>query len=392
MDHPYKVILFANTDWYLYNFRLPLAKALRSLGYDVILVSPPGSYADRLSRAGFRWVSFEFRRFGLNPISELRTLVALMRLYRNERPDLVHHFTIKCVLYGSIAARIVGVRSVVNAVTGLGYVFVDERWQARLMRPIVRVLYRLALGTSQVIFQNRDDQRRFREGRLVPDDQAHLVRGSGVDTSRFFPAEGRQTGEKRTVLFASRLLRAKGIYEFLAATARLRVKFSNVEFCVAGDVELDNPDSVTTKTLDQWRSEGKVKCLGHRDDMDVFLRKVDVVVLPSYREGVPRILVEAAASGLPLVATDVPGCREIVRHGENGILVPVKDIPALAGAMETLLRDDDLCRRMGEKSREIACAEFNIDRVILETFQVYAAAGADVSRPTKDIGRSAKFG
>lgn len=373
-----KVLLAANTDWYLYNFRLPLAEALRGHGHEVVLVSPPGRYASRLVEAGFRWIPFPFRRFGVNPFSELRTLVRWLRLYRRERPDLVHHFTIKCVLYGSIATRLAGIRSVVNGVTGLGYVFIKREWRARMLRPIVGVLYRLALGGTHIIFQNEDDRRRFRETGLVSASRSHLVRGSGVDIRRLVPCGRECGGQRRTVLFASRLLWAKGIGEFVEAARLVRRNYPDVVFRIAGDVDQENPDTVSLAVIEQWKAEGQVEFLGHRDDMQFLLQQADVVVLPSYREGVPRILVEAAACGLPLVAADVPGCRDIVRHGMNGFLVPVRDSGALARAIETLLADDDLCLKMGEVSRKIACEEFSEERVISETLEVYRAAGLDI--------------
>jgi glycosyltransferase involved in cell wall biosynthesis len=366
-----KVLLFANTDWYLYNFRLPLAEAIRADGHDVILMSPPGRYGESLNNTGFRWIPFPLSRHGLNPFGDFLTLLRLTSRYRKESPDLVHHFTIKCVLYGSFAARLAGVDFVVNAVPGLGHLFIDNSMHSRLVRPIVKVLYRFALRSTQVIFQNPDDQRIFLEKGLVSYRNSHLIRGSGVDTMRFKPSNNKRPG-KKFVLLASRLLWSKGLAEYVEAARIIRRSTENVIFMIAGESDAGNPASVPVSVIEEWRRGGDVEILGHRDDMERLLAMTDIVALPSYYgEGVPKILLEAAASGLPLIASDTPGCREIVRHGMNGLLVPARDTQALVEAIKTLISDDDLCRRFGMKSREIACEEFAQTRVLNDTLTVY---------------------
>lgn len=369
-----KIILFANTDWYLYNFRLPLARAIRSRGHEVVLVSPPGEYGARLLNEGFRWVQFPVGRKSFNPFTELSAILKLVKLYRSERPDLVHHFTIKCVLYGSLAARMTGGARVVNSVTGLGHVFTDDGPAMRVMRPFVRGLYRIALKGSRVIFQNPDDLRLFESNNLLEGcEKVHLIRGSGVDVQRFVPSDRAGERQTRRVLFASRLLWTKGLGEFVEAAGIVRGRMPESVFQIAGDSDSGNPASIPRDVLDGWNRQGNVRVLGHQDNMETLLRQADVVVLPSYREGLPRILLEAAARGLPLVAADVPGCREIVRHGVNGLLVPVKDSIALAEAIMALLSDEELRAQMGRESRRVACKEFSQERVIEETLAVYDA-------------------
>jgi len=369
-----KALLFANTDWYLYNFRLPLAKALRSGGYDVVLLSPPGDYARLLTQEGFRWIGFPLSRKGVNPLRELAALWRLVELYRLERPDLAHHFTIKCVLYGGIAARCSGTRAIVSSVTGLGHVFITHSWLNRLLRPAVSLVYRFVLGRSQVIFQNPDDRREFLRLSLVEEARSHLIRGSGVDTEYFLPPADARGERPLTVLMVGRLLREKGVREFVEAAAMVRKQLPGVQFLLAGESDPGNPSSIDPNVVAEWRGRGDVSFLGHRPDIRDLIHAADLAVLPSYREGMPRSLLEAAACGLPLVATDVPGCREIVSNGVNGLLVPPLDSKRLAEAIIQLLGNRDRREAMGKRSRAIACELFSQDRVIRETMAVYAGA------------------
>jgi glycosyltransferase involved in cell wall biosynthesis len=367
-----KVLLIANTDWYLFNFRLPLARAIRARGLEVVLVSPPGRYTSRLEQQGFRWIRLPLKRRSINPLSELVTLLHLVLIYFRERPDLVHHFTIKCVLYGSIAARLAGVKSVVNAFAGLGHVFNDDRFKTKVLRFFVKRICKPTLRGTQVIFQNPDDQRVFVLQGLVVETESHLIRGSGVDVDTFNPTIRRPSNAERRVLLASRLLWAKGLAEYVEAARAIHESMPCSQFLIAGETDPGNPAAVPQHVIDQWQTRRELKILGHRDDVVDLLRIVDVVALPSYYgEGVPRILIEAAAIGLPLVATDMPGCREIVRPGVNGLLVRPRDAGQLASAIRQLLVDDQLRLEMGKQSRELACKEFSENQVINSTLQVY---------------------
>lgn len=366
-----KALLFANTDWYLFNFRLPLAKALRACGWDVVLVSPPGDYGPRLQQEGFRWIGFDFSRKGTNPLGELATLWRLIRLYRREQPRLAHHFTIKCVIYGGLAARFARVAGVVSAVTGMGHVFTTHSLRNRLLRPIIGLMYRSVLNHSLVIFQNPDDRAEFLRLGLIDAARARLIRGSGVNTTRFSPPAAREQSRALRVLMVARLLKEKGVQEFVAAAEEVRAAVPGTRLQLAGDPDPGNPSSITPDQLAAWKTAGTVEFLGHREDMEALLAAADIAVLPSYREGTPRSLLEAAACGLPLVATDVPGCREVVRPGENGLLIPAADSKSLAQAIITLLRDPALRVRMGRQSRTMAETEFSEERVIAATLAVY---------------------
>ena len=391
-----KILFFANTEWYLYNFRLPLARYLRDQGHEVVMLSPPGPYIAKLQAAGFRALTVPMQRRSLNPVRELFLFQRIRQIYVQERADLAHHFTIKCVVYGGLAARLTGVAARIHAVTGLGHVFTSDSLKARLLRPPVRALLRLALGGahSRLIVQNPDDQAAFQHTGLIDPRHIRLIRGSGVDTERFQPVDShsplphpdpfRTTPALRAtppcprrglgtlkILLASRLLWEKGIGEYVAAAQQLRREGIAAEFLLAGDPDPGNPASIPVEQLDRWRQDGDVTLLGHIDDMATLLAQTDIAVLPSYREGTPRSLLEAAACGLPLVTTDAPGCREIVQHDVNGLLVPVKDAAALAAALRRLCHEPATRQRMGHASRAKVLAEFD-ERIVFEkTLAVY---------------------
>jgi glycosyltransferase involved in cell wall biosynthesis len=370
-----KAVLFANTDWYLYNFRRALAMALRETGYDVLLISPPGPYGDKLRALGLRWEPLPMERRSLNPLREMALLWHLVRLLRRERPMLVHGFTIKCAVYGSLAARLAGVSARVNAVAGMGYVFTSSHMKARLLRPVVRGLLRLALGgkDARLILQNADDVELFQQAGLVDPAHIRLIRGSGVDCGQFAGVSRTASSDGRMrVLLASRLLWDKGVAEYVAAIRQLRTQGRAIHALLAGTPDPGNPAAVPESTIRGWVDEGLVTWLGHVDDMASLLGSVDVMVLPSYREGLPRTLVEAAACGLPLITTDVPGCREVVSDGVDGLLVPMGDSEALARAIRRLQDDPRFACQLGDAARLKARTQFDARIVIRRTMDVYA--------------------
>lgn len=368
-----KVVLFANTDWYLYNFRLSLAKAIVAAGAEVVLISPPGPFASRFASHGLRWIPLDMSRRGADPFREVSSLATLVRVFRRERPDLVHSFTVKGVIYGSLASLLAGVPARVNALTGLGYVFASRRWPARVLRPLVAGVLRPLLrgGSARLIVQNTFDRDDLISRNIALEKSTILIRSSGVDISRFSPQSAqRQPGF--TVLMATRLLWSKGVAKYFSAAAILKSSHPSMQFVLAGDTDEGNPASVPATVIAQWRDSGIVRVIGHVEDVATLLGSVDVVVLPTiYGEGVPRILVEAAAAGLPIVASDTPGCREIVRSAVNGILVPPDSAEALAAAIAELASDAELRRRMGLAGRQIAVAEFDERLVIGRTLDVY---------------------
>jgi len=364
-----KILLFANTDWYLYNYRLPLARYLKQAGFEVHLVSPPGTYVEKIQENGFNWIGLKLSRHGTNPVYEIFTLLRLLRLYKRQKPDIALHFTIKCVQYGSLAARWAGVPSIINFITGLGTVFAEKSSIPPVLIGLVEYMYKQTLKGTHIIFQNPDDIDTFMLKKLIQPCQVTLIRGSGVDIQSMVPVI--KKNEKPLVTLASRMLTSKGITDFVDAARLLKSKGLYGRFVLVGKPEDGSPDGISEKQLTSWADEGAVEWWGWRDDMKEVYAQTDVFCLPSYYpEGVPRVLTEAAACGLPIITTDMPGCREIVRQDVNGILVPAHDSNALAEALERLILDEDLRRRMGDQSRKIAVSEFSDENVLAETLSV----------------------
>ena len=364
-----KILLFANTDWYLYNFRLGLAQDLRVSGNQVILLSPPGEFQERIREAGFHWISFPLSRQGTNPLFELWTLFRLWRVYAQVQPDLVHHFTIKPVIYGSLAAKLLRIPAIVNSITGLGHLFIDERGSVRLLRWVAKLLYRFSLRGTQVVFEHEEDRQTFLKNNLVAPEQAHLIMGTGVDVETFQPHPTHNPVP--VVLFAGRMLTTKGLPEFIEAARLLTQQDVQARLAVAGNADPGNPASIPANQIEKWKQVDYVEWWGWQPDMATTLASVDIFCLPSHREGVSNALTEACAAGLPIVTTDVPGCRSVVTNNKNGFLVPVNDPPALAEALRKLISDSDLRVQMGKAGRQIAVERFSQERVLAEQIAIY---------------------
>jgi glycosyltransferase involved in cell wall biosynthesis len=377
---PRRAVLVANTGWYLYNFRRPLAQFLRKKGYEVLFVSPADDYTPLLQKEGFRWIPWTLSRKGTNPLLEVVSLLRLMEIYRREKPDVVHHFTVKCVVYGTIAATISRIPATINAVTGLGHLYLDRSLRVRAIRRGVEILYRLISRTKRIrmIFQNPDDMKTlkfFEDGSV---NRALLIRGSGVNVERFNPRRN-MTQATPCVLFAGRLIREKGIIEFLKATEIVKNSGARVHFLVAGLPDEGNPSSLTASEIKHWRAQGNVEFLGHVNQLEEVIAGVDIVALPSYREGTPRVLLEAAAMEKALIATDVPGCRELVEHRVNGLLIPPQSAQALAEAIQTLIKSPSLCLKMGARGRAKVLQEFEESKVLEQTFAAYPSFESEVA-------------
>lgn len=366
-----KILIYSNTDWFMYNFNMALAKSLVNRGHEVILLSPPGKYGKELSDLGFHWISAPMERGSLNIFREFRLIFWLFKLFKKERVDLVHSFTLKCVIYGSIAAKFAKIRSTVNSITGMGYVFTSSKFKARLLRPCITILMKLALNraSSRLVVLNNADYNFFTSRNIVDPENIRLIPGAGIDCKKFIPYA--VNNNKFTVLLAARLLWDKGISEYIEASRIIKCKGVNISFLLAGAPDSGNPAAVSEKLLAKWASDELITLLGHVDNMPDLLRKVNVVVLPSYREGLPTGLTEAGASGLPLITTDVPGCNEVVTHEIDGLLIPVKNAEALADSILKLYSNPELCSRLGKAARHKAITQFDHKIVIRKTFDIY---------------------
>lgn len=368
-----RILLVVNFDWFFLSHRLPVARAAKAAGAEVVVVAADTGKAEAVRQQGLEFVPLPLCPRGMNPIDDLRTLVFLSRLYRRLRPDLVHHVSIKPVLYGSLAARTIGQVGVVNAISGLGYMFGADR-RAKLLRPLLKLLYRVALHhpNSRTIFQNPDDRDDFVSWHFVRKHRTVLIRGSGVDCSVFRPTP-QPTDTQPIVMLACRMRWDKGVSEFVKAARYLRARGQNARFVLVGAPDLGSPAALSLAQLEAWAREGIVEWWGHRDDMPHVLASASLVVLPTtLREGVPKVLLEAAASERAIVATNTRGCREIVRPDVNGLLVPPGQSEALAWSIQTLLESRELRAKFGRAGRQIAVAEFSQEIVVEQTLGVYS--------------------
>jgi glycosyltransferase involved in cell wall biosynthesis len=369
-----KLLYVVNIPRFFVSHRLPLALAAKAAGYDVHVATADEDDANlaRIREAGLTLHPIPLVQHGRRPIDELRTLLALLQLYRRVRPDILHHVTIKPLLYGGIAARVTGCHRVVAAMSGLGRAFRDDSGRARRPGPILRAALRFALPrrSTHLLFQNQEDLEVFHELGLVEAPRATLVRGSGVDLERFRSVpEPLPTDSKPIFLYAGRLMWQKGLGTFAEVAGRAADVAS---FHVAGYSEAGSPDAVPTEQLEAWAAEGRIVWLGARADMPQVISAANVVVLPTvYGEGVPKTLIEAAACGRPIVTSDAPGCRDICRDGINGILTAPGDPDALEQAIRRLAGDAQLRDRMGTAGRRIAEEDFSIDHVVAQTLALY---------------------
>jgi glycosyltransferase involved in cell wall biosynthesis len=365
------IFLVANTDWYLYNFRRSLAAYLHTRGHQVTFVSPRGRFAEMLQNMGYPWREWSVGRKSSGP-GEILAIQRLTQLYQRERPDLVHHFTIKPALYGAIAAKVAHVPYVVTAITGLGYVFMQNGLKARLLRQIVLLLYQSALHhpNQVIIFENRYDRMFFERMKLVKPDSGRIIEGAGVDVDYFQPLPEPDGGIPLAILPA-RMLWDKGVGTAVEAARLLKTNNCPLRLALVGPTDPGNPANIPETTLRGWVEEGIVEWWGFQEDMRQVYQRSNIVLLPSLGEGIPTVLIEAAACGRAIIATDVPGCRDVVTHAETGLLVPPNDAVALAGALQQLAGTPTLRQKLGSAGRARTVARFSNEQVNRETLQAY---------------------
>ena len=360
-----RITLVCNTAWAIYTYRQGLIRELVARGVEVTVLAPRDRTFDLLSAMGCRCIDLPVASKGTNPRDDLRTLWALYRRYRSIRPHIVFHYTIKPNIYGSIAAKLAGVDSVA-VTTGLGYVFIQQSRAAQVAKKLYRFAFRFP---REVWFLNRDDQAAFVDQKLlVHPERARLLHGEGVDLEQFAFTPLPDKPHFDFVLIG-RLLWDKGVGEYVEAARRLRARYPQARFRLLGPVGVDNPSAITRDEVAAWEQEGVIEYLGEAHDVRPFIAAADCVVLPSYREGVPRTLMEASAMGRPIVATDVPGCREVVADGVNGLLCEVRNAESLAERLAQMLDMSGAARRaMGERGRQKVAAEFD-ERVVIEKYK-----------------------
>ena len=367
-----KILFVINAHEFTAAHRLPMLQGAKAQGHTVEAVAPVGSpAARRLQDEGFVTHPIRLSRRGLRFWEELLAIRELITLYRALKPDLIHHATIKPVLYGSIAARYAGYPAVVNAITGLGYVYTSTNWRSRVLRVAVNGLYRYALNypRQRIIFQNQDDYDVLSRIGAFNSQQAVLIPGSGVDITEFSPSEEPE-GVPLAILPA-RLIRDKGIHDFVAAAEALQKQGVQARFVLVGGLDTGNPGGIAEADVNAWVAQGVVEWWGQANDMAPIYQRSHIVVLPSFREGLPKVLLEAGACTRPVITTDAPGCRDAIVDGKTGFMVPVGDSHALAQRIQTLLEDPRLRRSMGRAGREMVEEQFSTDRIVADTLRVY---------------------
>lgn len=367
-----RILFLSHEALFFTTHRMPVGVALRRRGFDVHVAAPHDPVGTaRIEAAGLTFHPIPLARGGRNPLAEARLLAAISYVVGQVQPDLVHHVSMKPVIWGGIATRLLGVPAAVHAITGLGYLFIRSGPVAWAQRQVVKTLFRFALGhgNSRTIFQNGDDRDLFLAHRMVAPRRVVMIRGCGVDMTEFAP---RPEPEGPTVvMFPARLIGDKGLNEFIQAAEILKRRGVEARFVLVGRHDPQNPTDVGPERVADWQARGLVEVQGYSSAMPETLNAAHIVCLPSYREGLPRTLIEAAACGRAIVTTDVPGCREVVRQGENGLLVPVRDGAALAEALAALIADPARRRAMGARGREIAMAEFSVERFVAESLDCY---------------------
>ncbi|PSO45004.1 hypothetical protein BRC21_00580 [Candidatus Saccharibacteria bacterium SW_7_54_9] len=372
-----KVLMVASWDWTLNKFRLALAESLREEGYDITFVCADGKYVGRFQERGFRWIEWDSERKRLNPLAEARALYALSDIYAREQPDLIHHDTIKPSLYGPLAVRLNQVRGrtevppqIIDTFMGLGYVFSEG-----LLPGIIRMVIKpfLTFGVNQphvhLVFSNGSDRSCLQEEGILRHDRADVLMSEFVNTDKFRPftpsqkvpgAVDKYEENVPIVLMAVRLLWAKGVGEFVEAARILKDRGVEAQFWLAGEPDKDSTGYVPEEQLRTWERKGVIEWLGYQTDMPTLMNQADAAALPTkYNEGMPRFLVESAACGLPVVATDHEGCRIVVRDGETGVLVPPGNPNALADALEELIANTKRRQEMSRRARDVAVREYD---------------------------------
>lgn len=369
-----KLLFVVNVDWFFVSHRLPIATAALEKGYEVHLACTFSDKKKQLEKIGIICHDISFSRSGSYFFNEMMTIFSIRKLIKSIDIDIVHAVTIKPVIYSGLALRTLSkCPAFVVAISGLGYVFTASNFKARLTKRIVSFLYSISLRSNKrmVIFQNKSDEMILSKFVSLNDDEKILIKGSGADLSvyKYIPEID---ASNLVVSMACRLLKEKGVYEFIEAARLVKKSNKNVDFWLIGSIDAGNPNSVTQDEVDRWVGEGVIQAFGHRDDIAEIFTRSHIVTMPSfYGEGVPKVLIEAASCGRPIVTTDNPGCKESVIDGKTGIIVPIKNVNALAEALLLLLCDRDKRVLMGKNARKFAVREFDVNNVVDRHLEIY---------------------
>lgn len=356
-----KFVLISPKNRTVYNFRGDLVKGIIAKGYEVIVTGPDQIDVEKITTLGARFEMVPVNKNGTSIIGDIKYLFKLYKLLKKEKPDITLGYTIKPVVYGAIAAKLAGVKSINSMVTGGGYTFTSKSFKAKILSFIVRILYWFGfLVSNNIIFQNPDDLKQFCEMGLTKEKKCHIVNGSGVNMEHFTPAE---YPEKTTFFMLSRLLKSKGVCEYLEAAKKVKEKYPDTQFRLLGKYETSMQDAVEKEYVEQFIKDGIVERFEETNDVRPYYADCSVYVLPSYREGTPRTVLEAMAMGRPIITTDANGCRETVINGKNGFLVSIKNSDELAKAMTYFIEKPDLVKEMGQESINYCRDKFEVGKV-----------------------------
>jgi glycosyltransferase involved in cell wall biosynthesis len=362
------IAIVINTSWNIYNFRVGLLKALQEDGYKIIAIAPEDAYSEKLEALGFEYHAIKMNNKGTNPIEDIKLIWDFYKLYKKINPDVIFQYTIKPNIYGSMAGGMLGI-PIISNISGLGTVFLSDNFSSK----IARFLYRIALKVpKKVFYQNKHDQALFIESGLVDVVKTGLLPGSGIDTNKFRPNYLAKKRDDNVVrfLFIARLVRDKGLQEYVEASKEIYLtKKLSIECAILGGFYPGNPTAISEKEMEDWEEEGIVRYLGTSDDVRTVMSNYDCIVLPSYREGLSRVLLEAASMAKPIITTNVPGCKEVVDDGINGYLCEVKDSVSLADKIEKMSSLSDVERvEMGRKGREKVIEKFD-EKIVIQKYK-----------------------
>lgn len=368
------LLYFVNVDWFFISHRLPIALKALQQGFHVVIACHFTTHREQLESMGFETYEIPFSRSGVGLLSEMKTLLKVRQVISLTRPNIIHSITIKPVIYSGLMRKTLFRKSaMVSAISGLGYVFTSPTLHARLIKLTVSLLYKISLSGKRkiVIFQNTSDENILSNIVGLTRDDKVLIKGSGADLNVYnYKPEMDDCSVK--VSMACRLLKDKGVYEYIEAAKLVKEKFPGVDFLLIGTPDIENPNSVMLHEIEKWANDGIVKYLGHRTDIAEIFSQSNIVCLPSfYGEGVPKVLIEAAACGRAIVTTNNPGCKDAIIHGQTGLCVPIKDSQALAGAIISLIEQPELRRKMGIAARDFAEQEFDVNSVVDKHMSIY---------------------
>jgi len=372
MSNKINLLYFVVEDWYFWSHRKSLALAAANKGFEIHVMTRVNKHGEKIRELGFNLIPIELDRHGGNLYYELILLLQVIKTYKRLKPEIVHHISTKPILYGTIAAVFSKISHVVNTFPGFGYLFNSQKIKHKIVSNILKKVFILLFKKKSlmVIVQNIDNAEYLVNEGICNKKSITIIKGSGVDLGEYLPSNVKK--KVPVILFAARLLWQKGIADFISAAGIVKKNRESVRFIIVGKPDTNNPDSVTIADLLKWDVKERVEWWGYRSDMATVIAQSSIVVLPTfYGEGVPRILIESAACGKPIITTNIPGCRDIVKHEINGFLVPTHDPVTIARYLERLIDDHELCLKMGSEGRKMVASEFAIEKINTETLQVY---------------------